>query len=1218
MSGSKAAPPITTGSKMGPPTITVAHPVTSGFKAAPPITTGSKTGPPTTSSSHPITSGSKAAPPTTMGSKVAPPTTSLLNTAPPTKRRAASVAIPSASSILSPHTLLSSETPAHSSLPHPPGKRQPRHRKAKGRAARKKEASYVSLDSPDLSDGDTATNFDSLLARAQTLKKPKVAGLRGKSEFPPKSMVCQNPSFSAGCTGSSGDNLRGCDSLRGSCGGSQGQRQQQQVMCGPQLPSGHRLGSEACLLSPSSASHSQASSGDDGSVAFVAVSVSGITAVSDAGSLIPRTGKGVGIPGKEVSIPGKDVSVPRATETSSTCSAVVTSEERASPGAGIDTTTAPKRRSKRLLRSGSEENTEDGSPSPPPRDPSLPLCKVATEPRRRRSKRLSACSEDSTDGVPSPPPADVFKSATKESKEPSADAKEWCGEDGWMATPVQTLPGYHHLRSRVVGKVISPGKSKRKKPFGEEEEREGESTHKQTGQRGGRELFSTELPSRSRGVSPDRKRRRVSMQKDKKETSVDLSQPVHQHCNSKELSRPQRHTEPPAPSPATLPSPSPSTLPPPSPSTLPSPLPATLPATSATTLPATLPATSPTTLPAPSPSPSPDEEMSEWCGGSSRDGEVGVVKQDMGVACDRHEGGGAMEVSLGGDSASCELQVGMCKPMETMLVSGCGQESDKGEVMEAVLVSGCGMGVVSEEEVLVSGCGMGVVSEEEAVLLSGCGGEELEEMLVTGCGGWQASGEEGVMEASATSTAVGEAEMEKAGEEKLCTDKEDAGEDEMKKGEVSNGEDVLKGGPEKQTLDKVRGDGVRVGVGEKRDGGRRGVVDKDVMEGGERGAECVGYQSEGEINVTVSPPGLSGQLVVVMTNDEGCSMEGECPGERGADTVEARVEGGDGELVMELDGDREWGVCQPPSERVHTPTQLSPQPLTISAANVASSSWDRGQRLCVKGQGSSGGLDVSVKEQVSWSRGQRLCVNSQGSSGGLGMSGKEQMSWGRGQRLGVEGRGSSGGLDVSVKEQTSWSKGQRLGVNGQVSSGGLDVSGMKQFKMDTTGIGYGGMPAPPTSYQGPVPASYQDPVPCPAGSRPLTSLDHFLSSGLEGGEQTPKVAPLGGATPPIHPDPSPHAPETRPLPLAQQQLNKAMQCPLPLPCWLVSGMTQVQGMYQHCSAASHHQAKKKGAGPNTPIFKQPKQNPQNCKLLRGLRGTEIVLPVALEAGKLYS
>ena len=86
---------------------------------------------------------------------------------------------------------------------------------------------------------------------------------------------------------------------------------------------------------------------------------------------------------------------------------------------------------------------------------------------------------------------------------------------------------------------------------------------------------------------------------------------------------------------------------------------------------------------------------------------------------------------------------------------------------------------------------------------------------------------------------------------------------------------------------------------------------------------------------------------------------------------------------------------------------------------------------------------------------------------------------------------------------------------------------------------------------------------------------------------------------------------------AQQQLNVCMQCHLPLPEWLVSAMTKVQLMHQHCSASGRGVGKKKRSNSKyykkihnlpceiltyvffsavkNPIMKQPKQKSIDCK-----------------------
>ena len=62
---------------------------------------------------------------------------------------------------------------------------------------------------------------------------------------------------------------------------------------------------------------------------------------------------------------------------------------------------------------------------------------------------------------------------------------------------------------------------------------------------------------------------------------------------------------------------------------------------------------------------------------------------------------------------------------------------------------------------------------------------------------------------------------------------------------------------------------------------------------------------------------------------------------------------------------------------------------------------------------------------------------------------------------------------------------------------------------------------------------------------------------------------------------------------AQQQLNVCMQCHLPLPEWLVSAMTKVQLMHQHCSASGRGVGKKKRS--NSKYYKKIHNLP--CEIL---------------------
>ena len=83
----------------------------------------------------------------------------------------------------------------------------------------------------------------------------------------------------------------------------------------------------------------------------------------------------------------------------------------------------------------------------------------------------------------------------------------------------------------------------------------------------------------------------------------------------------------------------------------------------------------------------------------------------------------------------------------------------------------------------------------------------------------------------------------------------------------------------------------------------------------------------------------------------------------------------------------------------------------------------------------------------------------------------------------------------------------------------------------------------------------------------------------------------------------PSAPSLAPSPelsVAQRSLCASMQCPLPLPLWLVSAMTEVQSMEEHC-VLKHWGKKKKRRGPRIngvmtePVFRRPHQQPQYCK-----------------------
>ena len=87
-------------------------------------------------------------------------------------------------------------------------------------------------------------------------------------------------------------------------------------------------------------------------------------------------------------------------------------------------------------------------------------------------------------------------------------------------------------------------------------------------------------------------------------------------------------------------------------------------------------------------------------------------------------------------------------------------------------------------------------------------------------------------------------------------------------------------------------------------------------------------------------------------------------------------------------------------------------------------------------------------------------------------------------------------------------------------------------------------------------------------------------------------------SPPQCPAPLNVVAEAPPVSIAQRQLNKAMQCPLPLPQWLVAAMTEVQAMYLHCSATAgyyNNQKKKRKDRLMVPIQRNGCQDPVNCK-----------------------
>ncbi len=74
------------------------------------------------------------------------------------------------------------------------------------------------------------------------------------------------------------------------------------------------------------------------------------------------------------------------------------------------------------------------------------------------------------------------------------------------------------------------------------------------------------------------------------------------------------------------------------------------------------------------------------------------------------------------------------------------------------------------------------------------------------------------------------------------------------------------------------------------------------------------------------------------------------------------------------------------------------------------------------------------------------------------------------------------------------------------------------------------------------------------------------------------------------------------LSVAQRELCADMQCPLPLPPWLVSSITMVQGMKKH--SLQRHRGKKgkkkrvcNGGSITQPIFKEQQQTTQSCKFV---------------------
>ena len=117
-------------------------------------------------------------------------------------------------------------------------------------------------------------------------------------------------------------------------------------------------------------------------------------------------------------------------------------------------------------------------------------------------------------------------------------------------------------------------------------------------------------------------------------------------------------------------------------------------------------------------------------------------------------------------------------------------------------------------------------------------------------------------------------------------------------------------------------------------------------------------------------------------------------------------------------------------------------------------------------------------------------------------------------------------------------------------------------------------------------------------------------SGISSPVRKLRSPPLSSSCPnPSPPSSSSSSSSSPELSVAQQSLVVAMQCPLPLPLWLVSAMTEVQSKTEHCAASGRHFAKKKGGNKKGPISRLPAQNPLNCEWIN------IVLHTGWERGR---
>ena len=146
------------------------------------------------------------------------------------------------------------------------------------------------------------------------------------------------------------------------------------------------------------------------------------------------------------------------------------------------------------------------------------------------------------------------------------------------------------------------------------------------------------------------------------------------------------------------------------------------------------------------------------------------------------------------------------------------------------------------------------------------------------------------------------------------------------------------------------------------------------------------------------------------------------------------------------------------------------------------------------------------------------------------------------------------------------------------------------IKIDESGIGYGGKPAVTQQTNHHMHMSSCDHV--------MLNSDH-MKSGMSKIPTKPtsfdQLIQSSILPPTSHHTPSSPSPPSLGLPVAQQQLSAAMKCPLPLPLWLVTSMSIVQSMHEHCAASGCHLGKKKKGNMKTPIFRQSSQLPLNCE-----------------------